>query len=59
MINMNVIYIYILILATRIYDVNHFLGICIGCQYAFTIFDCNLLIVYFPTLLAIIVTVNK
>ena len=34
MINMNVIH--ILILAIKIYDVNPFVRICIGCQYAYT-----------------------
>ena len=34
MINVNVIY--ILILAIKIYDVNPFVGIYIGCQYAYT-----------------------
>ena len=37
MINVNAICIYINIQAIRIYDINHFVGICIGCEYAYTI----------------------
>ena len=34
MINVNVIYIFIL--AMGIYNINPFVGICIGCEYAYT-----------------------
>ena len=34
MINVNVIY--ILILAIKIYDVNPLVGMCIGCEYAYS-----------------------
>ena len=37
MINMNVIYIFIL--AIRIYNINPFVGICIGCEYAYTVLN--------------------